>query len=281
MNTLHVGRGITRGAMTVFPLWADRAGWSRYTTSAKTLDISEADNGPDVGQLMVGNHGDRPVLVLEGQLFEGGWQHRMATLSVMVGVHQRMPVDVACVEQGRWAGSTRQTSRGRRATPYLRDAVRGGGDVQRTVWSRVAEHTAGTTNDTDSFVRHLDGTTVDTSAFRALPGQVGVLIGLGGQPYVAEVFDSTITLRREFRAIIDAAALDARFAPEVATPGRRARRFLGRAELVHDRYVQGAGVAQRGVGATEHVDRVRLEWQGRDVHTRLSNVRHPMLAGVR
>ena len=55
------------------------------------------DSGPDVGTLMVGNHGDKPVLVLEGQLFESGWQHRMATESVMVGVHQRMPVSVACL----------------------------------------------------------------------------------------------------------------------------------------------------------------------------------------
>jgi hypothetical protein len=280
MNILHVGRGVTRGAMTVFPIWGDKAGWSRYTTSAKTLDVSEMDSGPDVGTLMVGNHGDKPVLVLEGQLFEGGWQHRMATQSVMVGVHQRMPVEVACVEQGRWAGSRTQSSRGRRATPYLRDAVRGGGDVQGTVWSRVAEHTASTENVTGSFVRHLDETSLDTSDFRVLPGQVGVLIGLGGQPYVAEVFDSHMTLRREFRAIVEAAALDARLAPVVSTPGRRARRFLARAELVRDRSIQGAGVGERGVGATEHVDRVRLEWQGRDVHTRLSNVRHPLLVGA-
>lgn len=281
MNQMHVGRGVTRDAITVFPIWADRSGWSRYTTSVKTLDVTENDHGPEVGQLMVGNHGDRPVLVLEGQLFEGGWQHRMATESVMVGVHQRMPVSVACVEQGRWEGSRRQSSRGRRATPYLRDAVRGGGDVQGTVWSRVAEHTAGTTNLTGSFVRHLDETSVDISDFRPLAGQVGLLVGLGGQPYVAEVFDSSMSLRREYRAIVEAAARDAGFAPAVATPGRRARRFVARAEMVNDRFVQGAGIGERGVGASEHVDRVRLEWQGRDVHTRLTNVRHPLLVGAR
>ena len=280
MNQMHVGRGVTRGAMTVFPIWADQAGWSRYTTSSKTLDVSEKDHGPQVGQLMVGNHGDKPVLVLEGQLFEGGLQHRMATESVMVGVHQRMPVDVACVEQGRWEGSRRQSSRGRRATPYVRDAIRGGADVQSTVWSRVAEHTVGAPNPTGSFVRHLDETTVDITDYRPLPGQVGVLVGLGGQPYVAEVFDSSLSLRREFKAIVEAAARDARFAPAVATPGRRARRFMARAEAVGDRYVQGAGVAERGVGASAYVDRVRLEWQGRDVHTRLTNVRHPLLVGA-
>jgi hypothetical protein len=232
---------------------------------------------------MVGNTGDRPVLVFEGQLFEGGWQHRMACRSMLVGVHQRVPVEVACVEQGRWGGGTRQHSRGRRATPYIRDAVRRGGDAQGEVWSRVARHTAGTANDTGSFVQHLDaggGEVVDTSAFRRLSGQVGVLIGNGGQPYVAEVFDSQTTLRRQYDAIIEAAALDARFAPVVATPGRRARRFLAHVEQLWLQPAGEAGIGERVVGRSEVVDAAGLRWQGRDVHQRLSNVRHPLLVAA-
>lgn len=183
MNHLHLGRGTTRGAMTVFPLWSTATGWGRYTMDHRHLGVREVEDGPDVGTLMVGNTGDRPLLVLEGQLFEGGWQHRMATRSVLVGVHQRIPVDVACVEEGRWGGSCRQHSRGRRATPYVRDAVRGGGDVQGTVWRRVAEHTAGTHNATGSLVSHVDALDIDTADFEVLAGQVGVLVGIGGQPY--------------------------------------------------------------------------------------------------
>ena len=278
---LHVGRGTTRGAMTVFPLWSAHTGFSRYTTDARHLDVSECDGGPVVSTLMVGNTGDRPVLVLEGQLFEGGWQHRMACGSLMVGVHQRVPVEVACVEQGRWGGGTRQHSRGRRATPYIREAVARGGDVQGEVWSRVARHTEGTQNATGSFVHHLEnGVGIDTGAFRRLPGQVGVLIGIGGQPYVAEVFDSQSTLRRQFDAIIEAAALDARFAPVVPTPSRRARRFLGYCEQLWLQPTGDAGVGERYAGRSEHVDAAGLRWQGRDVHTRLTHVRHPLLVGA-
>ena len=182
MNELHVGRGITRGAMTVFPLWAASTGWRRYAMGAKTLDVSEVDGSPDVSTLMVGNVGDRPVLVLEGQLFEGGWQHRMSVGSMMIGVHQRIPVPVACVEQGRWGGGTRQTSRGRRATPYVRDSVRRGGDVQSEVWRRVASHTQGI-SPTGSFVDRLDRADHERETWwdlRPLPGQSGVLIGIGG-----------------------------------------------------------------------------------------------------
>lgn len=303
MNELHVGRGTTRGAMTVFPLWGATSGYRRYTMGGRDLDVTEVDGDPDVGTLMVGNIGDRPALVLEGQLFEGGWQHRMARRSVMVGVHQRIAVEVACVEQGRWGGTARQHSRGRRATPYVRDSVRHGGDIQTEVWNRVAVHTqdagvpspdhqlsmsdlhwvrntAPEDNPTGSFVRRLDRAQAERetwSALRPLPGQVGVLIGVGGQPYVAEVFDSSHRLRVQLPALLEAAALDARLAPQVETPSRRARRFIERLDHVRLENIEPAGIAERGCGATDHADVATLRWQGHDVHSRMTNVRHPML----
>lgn len=281
MNELHVGRGTTRGAMTVFPLWsASRNGYRRYTVGGKDLDVTEVDSGPDVGTLMVGNVGDRPALVLEGQLFEGGWQHRMARHSLMVGVHQRIPVEVACVEQGRWGGTGRQHSRGRRATPYVRDSVRREGDVQGEVWRRISSHTEGTTNPTGSFVHRLDQADRERetwSDLRPLPGQVGVLIGIGGQPYVAEVFDSQHRLRLQLPALLEAAALDAALAPPVETPSRRARRFVERLDRAPLGRPEPAGIAERVRATTEHADVVTLRWQDLDVHSRMTNVRHPML----
>ncbi|GAB2855001.1 ARPP-1 family domain-containing protein [Nocardioides pacificus] len=280
MQDLHIGRGHTRGAMTVFPLWSATSGPGRYTLSTRQLEVSEMDDGPDVGSLMVGNVGDRPALVLEGQLFEGGWQHRMATRPMLIGVHQRIPVEVACVEQGRWSGGSRQETRGRRATPYIREAVRGDVDVQGEVWTRVARHTAGSDNPTGSFVRRLDesdATRSDWSDYRLLPGQSGVLIGVGGQPYVAEVFSHQLSLRRQLQPILEAAALDALHAPVEATPGRRARRFIdrfGRTPLVVPR---PAGLGMEHSGRTQYVDASVLRWQDDIVHTRMSNVRHPML----
>ena len=279
---LHVGRGTTRGAMTVFPLWSAQAGTSRYSGDPRHLDVSELDDGPSVSSLMVGNPGARPVLVLEGQLFEGGWQHRMACGSVLVGARQRVPVEVACVERGRWAGSVRQHSRGRRATPYVRDAAQRGGDVQGEVWDRVARHTRGTDNATGSLVQHIDAASTGSGAadFSLLPGQVGVLVGIGGQPYVAEVFDSPAMMRRQFEAIIQAAGMDARFAPVTPTPGRRARRFLAHGDEVWLEPSGDAGIGERVTGRTPHVDAASLRWHGRDLHLRLTNVRHPLLVGA-
>ncbi|WP_277454087.1 DUF6569 family protein [Janibacter sp. DB-40] len=307
MNELHVGRGTTRGAMTVFPLWGQAGRYRRYTIGGGSdLDVTEVvEDGPRVDTLMVDNPGDRPALVLEGTLFEGGWQHRMACHSVMVGVHQRIPVEVACVEQGRWGGTSRQNTKGRRATPYVRDSGRRGGDVQGEVWNRVAVHTQDVGvptpgrrlshsdlhwvrhtpppgNPTASFVHRLDRAQDERKAWsslRALPGQIGVLIGISGQPYIAEVFDFPSRLRRQLPGLLEAAALDARGMPTIATPSRRAHRFIDRLEHVKLTQVAPAGVAERFSGANEYADMSRLRWQGQDVHARMTNVNHPMLAG--
>lgn len=303
MNTLHVGRGTSHSAMTIFPLWGTTTGYRRYTMNGAGLDVSEVDDGPDVGTLMVGNVGDRPALVLPGQLFEGGWQHRMASHGVMVGVHQRIPVEVTCVEQGRWGGTASQHSRGRRATPYIRDSVRRGGNVQTEVWNRVAVHTQDVGvpsphnqlsqsdlhwvrhsppqgNPTASLVHRLDQASSDRSwsRVRALPGQIGVLVGIGGQPYLAEVFDSPLRLRQQLPGLLETMALDARGAPPMVTPSRRARRFIDRVEDVDLADTAGAGIGELRHGLTPYVHVAALSWQGKDVHATLTNVRHPMLA---
>lgn len=278
---IHVGRGTTRGAMTVFPLWGPTGRYRRYTMGGRFLDVAEADSGPDVGTLVVGNVGDVPALVLDGQLFEGGWQHRMARDAVMIGVHQRIQLPVACVEQGRWGGTARQFSHGRRATPYVRDSVHGH-DVQAEVWSRVAKYTrdAAWENPTGSFVHRLDRADEERQTWsdvRPLAGQVGVLIGIGGQPYVAELFDTSLRLRGQLPGLLEAAALDARLAPAVETPGRRARRFVERLEHLRLGRSEAAGIAQRQRARSNYADVTVLTWQDQAVHRTISNVRHPLL----
>ena len=135
---LHIGQGATVGAITVFPVWHDRhvAARRTYDTGASTLAVTEAVAGPSVPELQVTNTGERPVLVLDGQLFEGGWQHRMATRSTLVPLGAQMAIEVACVEQSRWHGKAAQTTRGRRASVVVRDGFAAGG--QQEVWRRIA-----------------------------------------------------------------------------------------------------------------------------------------------
>lgn len=287
MNTIHVGQGATVGALTVFPVWTAPTGLDAYTTSPHAVRVAEVEGGAQVERLRATNLADRPVLVLEGQLFEGGWQHRMALFSTLVEAGEAYDLEVACVEQGRWAGDREQFTRGRRGTPYVRDALRDAPEeAQHEVWHRVERRTVASRaehgNDSGSLVHEMDRATdpVDVSRLPLLPGQNGVLVGLGGQPYALEVFSSAQVLLEQYEAVLGAAALDAVHVPAAArvpTPGRRARRFVARLERTVLQPEREAGLAVAYRARTERVDLAVLRWHEADLYTRASNLGHPML----
>lgn len=270
---IHVGRGTSRAGLTIFPLWHDGAAAREFTTSPASLTAAELPDGPDVGALMVLNHGPVPVLIPDGQLFDAGWQHRMALGSSLIEPGLETTIRVACVEQNRWGGGTTQRAVTRRASPFVRE---GGRHHQGEVWSRVSRHTHGHENATSSLVRRMDQQPASLTGLRPLPGQSGVLLGLGGQPYVAEVFDSPERLAQQWTAILEAAQLDAALVPPEATPSRRARRFIERLESLTPVFTQPAGLGRGLEGASHHVRASYLRWGTTDVHTRATNLQHQL-----
>jgi hypothetical protein len=284
---LHVGRGISAGALTVFPVWNGDGGRRHYSTDVDGLAVTELEGDPSVPELTAVNQGDKPVLVLEGHLFEGGWQHRMATKSVILAPGCPDVVEVACVEQRRWGGGTRQASRGRRATPFVRSGAHSvpvGHDAQGEVWRRVDTYRSHDLDDTGSLVGHLDRAGDDvrrlTNSIRPLPGQAGVLVAIAGQPFMMEVFDDAQTLREQFDSIIAAAGLDALGQPPVVTPSRRARRMVERLERMNLRPTEHIEDGARLHARDNDLDVSVLAWRGRPVHLRATFLRHPSLVGV-
>ena len=280
MQQLHVGRGTSRGALTVFPVWGEYARPRGYSLDGSAL-ISEQEQGAVVSSLTVTNRGTRPLLMLEGQLVEGGLQNRVLERSVLVPAQGAMDLDVFCVEAGRWVGGRDHERNDRRASLRVRSARTVTDDQQGEVWRRVAEYqTRFGANDTDSLVEHDDRAGADVDGlvqdFRTLPGQVGVVVGISGQPVMAEIFDSPSTLLRQFRSLVRAAGLDALGQDETPTPSRRARRFVERASRVQRQAVAPAGVGTSLVGSDEYATVRALAWRRRDVHLVAINPRHPL-----
>ena len=232
IQQLHLGRGTSRGALSVFPIWAEDVhpvSYSVNTAHARVVELSDGD--PDVGSLWAMNSAGVPLLLIEGQLLEGGLQHRMLTRSMLLAPAQATALDVVCVEQGRWSGTSDHAAR-------VGELVRG---------------------------------------MRPYPGQVGLLVGLAGQPLVTEVFDSPRMLARQFEAIVRAAAIDAIDLQPAETPGRRARRFLTRAASLRPRTSADAGIAVARTARSEYVDLKSVQWEGRALHTLLTNPRHDLV----
>jgi len=278
---VHVGRGAVRGALTVFPIWGEQESPLEYSTDLDELHIRELEDGPSVPTLAVGNPTDDLVLLMEGQVLEGGWQNRMVARSVIVAPRSWQSVDVVCVEQGRWNGDRAHGRRGRRASTRVRSGLNSP-SAQGEVWRRVSEYDAVYgTNGTSSFTEHLDRATIRletlVDGLRPFPGQTGLLIGIAGQPIVAEIFDNPDTLRREFDAIIRAAAMDAVGLEPIVTPARRAHRFLDRAARVERRLQSSDVIGERFVGANQYALLNSLVWESVDVHTVLTNPRHELV----
>ncbi len=242
---LHVGRGYRFGNLDWFPVWTDAPmGVRNYTTkaSAQSVKVSELSDA-NVSGLQIENAGSKHVLLLEGTLLEGGWQHRALTRSVFVPAHAVQQLPVVCVEQGRWGGAQGQALGQKLAPARVRAAMRGmhkrtdgvyqASADQGKVWDEIHKYQADLRcgNATASYVAMRDQIDLNMPTIedaKALVGQRGVIVAINGQPVALELFDHTSTLSERLDAILRGYLPDAMALPYVETPSRRARRFADR-----------------------------------------------------
>lgn len=98
--------------------------------------------GASVNQLVLVNHSKKPLLLLAGELVSGGKQDRIIGKDriVPVGV-EPLPLDVFCVEHGRWSAGSQFTAAKTIVHPSVREQA-AVNQRQDDVWASV---TAGTT----------------------------------------------------------------------------------------------------------------------------------------
>jgi hypothetical protein len=281
---LDVGSGRRRGGLTLFPVWIDEPSVHGIGWRTSGLAVGELPGDASVGQLVVENPAPRPTVLLEGDLLVGGMQHRMAASSTLLPAHEAMPVDVLCVEHGRWSGERMHRSTGRRASYAVRQGNLVGrersGSAQTEVWARVARYDREfTASPTSSMLDHLDR--VDDEPVRRMSGQRGVIVGIGGRVIGMELFGSSSGLAARWDGLVRAAQLDARMAPMHATPAQAARDFvraLGRTEFL-DGERAGLATAVRSTGGPLTVSGVRLP-HAPMLHLTAFDDTHPLLAAA-
>lgn len=243
---LHVGVGTTVHSLTVFPVWVEARSVRGLHWSGCQLSVGELDDGPSVGQVQATNSSSRPAVLLEGDLVEGGWQHRMLAASSIIPAGTTSVVEARCVEQDRWHGQGRHQATRRRAAYSVRAARRSAqgpvnqGDVWRRVnrFERLYGHTP-----TASLTDHLQRRPAPT--FPLLDGQRGVIIGIGGRAVAAEIFGRSYGLASRWTGIIAAAWLDAQPAPSVPTPAEQARELARRIAPASLRATTAAGLGHQ------------------------------------
>jgi len=297
LPALHLGAPVQAGPLTIFPVWTDAPLDDRpyRTTLPKAGKVAELQDGPSVPELKVTNPGAAPVLLIEGALLEGGWQHRVLAHSVLVGAHDDVTVEVRCIEQHRWGGDRDQRMGTRNAPLAVRGALRGirtgvprqaeHAHVadQYDVWARVThyERSYGR-SDTSSLVEvqtNLDNQVQDiVKTVRPLPAQRGVLIGIAGHPVLLEFFDHPQTLIDEWDAILTSVTVDALMTPAEPTSGRRARTFLRGVMATGVVDTGPAGTATAFAGSDGNLVSARgIATADRIIHAAAINIRHQVV----
>lgn len=249
---MHVGRGQRYGNLTWFPVFTDAPIKARdYVTVTEPGQVTVVEgSSPEVGFLEISNKGQMPVLLLEGTLLEGGWQHRALTRTVLIGANTNTALPVVCVEAGRWGGDHKQRIGVKTAPARVRKAIRGmrkntDGTFlqsyadQSDVWHEVSNFATNTNKmrPTQSLVEMADEIAIDTAALKLekpqpIFGQRGVLVAVAGSPLALEVFDHPDTLAERLESILDAYLPESLAKPYVACKSQLARDFVYRVETI-------------------------------------------------
>jgi hypothetical protein len=296
MPTMHVGSGYRFGNLTWFPVWTDQPVTKRsYTTSkSKKFLVSEMPQA-SVATLEVENQAEQDLLLLEGMILEGGWQHRALTQSILIPSRSKTQIPVVCVEQHRWGGSSAQSTGDKVAPAGVRVAMRGlltdnrgnvsqAGPDQARVWSNVSSYQSrsNVSAPTASLVDIQDGvkrgSSRTPSSVTALPGQRGVVVAVLGQPIAFELFDHPDTLAERLQGMLESYSLDAQGRPYKKTPGQSARDFvLQVSKLKLDAIPEAQGSNRLRSKNARYVAAEALRHQGDLVHLSCINSQHELV----
>jgi len=136
---LTLDEGLSSGEVIVSEQGA--AGLAR-SRDGRPVAVPQYNSGASVSQLVLINRSKRPLLLLAGELVSGGKQDRIIGKDRIVPVgSEPLPLDVFCVEHGRWTGASSQFGASKTIVhPSVREQAAVAQD-QGEVWNAVRSGT--------------------------------------------------------------------------------------------------------------------------------------------
>src|SRR5260221_9132257 len=136
---LTLEEGLASGEVIVSERGA--AGMVRNRGVVRPTATPQYDSGASVNQLVLINRSKRPLLLLAGELVSGGKQDRIIGKDRLVPAgSEPLPLDVFCVEHGRWSSGASFTDAKTIVHPSVREQATFQQD-QTKVWSAVRSGT--------------------------------------------------------------------------------------------------------------------------------------------
>ncbi|MFA4016903.1 MAG: hypothetical protein RUDDFDWM_002015 [Candidatus Fervidibacterota bacterium] len=210
-----------KDVFTIFPMVATETKERDYLTLEEALEqnlvfIPESGRVPE---LTVVVKGEKPVLIMEGEILVGGYQNRTVNISLLLDAGKEHYIPVSCVERGRWGARRRGFAGLLPETPsdrFISTSVMASSRLrrrktatvincymqlntpvadQRDVWEEVsrellAAQVESPTEDAFEIYEHHRASIEDLLApIKTLPNQVGAIFAIGRMIVAIEVFD--------------------------------------------------------------------------------------------
>jgi len=135
---LTLEEGLATGEVTVREQGSETMVRGR---DGRPVYIPQPSTGASVNQLVLINRSRRPLLLLAGELVSGGKQDRVIGKDRIIPAGAPpLPMDVFCVEHGRWTGSTQFAAANTIVHPSVRESA-AVDQVQTKVWDSVRNGT--------------------------------------------------------------------------------------------------------------------------------------------
>src|ERR1700730_1694677 len=140
---LTLDEGLSTGDVIVREQGAEGMARSRDMRPTAT---PQYNSGASVNQLVLINRGKRPVLLLAGELVSGGKQDRIiAKDRIIAPGADPLPLDVFCVEHGRWSSGLQFSAAKTMVHPSVREQA-AVNQSQSDVWESVRKGTTAKVN---------------------------------------------------------------------------------------------------------------------------------------
>ncbi len=255
------------------PICSNKQKKANYiTVDRNNSDLFCLHETEKVRHLLVENLSIKPLLILNGEIFDGAMQDRVANETVVIPSKSSVEINVSCVEQNRWTYKTKAFSRGKNMFNYHSKGVKDlynnslkhsqpSGSVQSNVWSSISDKQrrmgvfsrTGSVNDT--YKKYEESLKDLREKIIHQDNQIGLLVMIPGKyigidlftngsifdkykerlynSHLIELIENVRNGRRDFRKQIDSFMLELMYSKEVY-----AKRELGEEYSIYDRASQ-------------------------------------------
>jgi len=228
--SLEIGHPIGHQNLTLVPLIGPSS-LLDYILAAEAiqkgmLTVREVDQSGNVNVLIIENHSDKRILLLDGEELIGAKQNRILNTTVFLEINITQKIPVSCVESGRWRHVSEKFTSGIYAPPMMRN------HKSQVVSRNLEECGLPVSNqgqvwdDVENYVQHskaasstramrdaIDHQSVSLNSFvQALPypqGTRGVMASVSGHFAAMDVLDQPKTLEQIWNRLVTGFAMDA------------------------------------------------------------------------